>query len=60
MGKVTITIQSTQIQSPTLREAVHQLIPSADEFRSALLDLYGFKPAELEISIESEEEPEDG
>ena len=56
VGKVTVTIQSPQIQSQTLRNAVQQLLPTSDDFRIALLDLYGFKPAELEIIIESAEE----
>lgn len=58
MGKVIVTIQSGQIPTPTLREAVRQILPSEEEFKSALLKLYGFEPAELEIHIlpaESEE-----
>ena len=56
MGKVIITIQSPQIQSQTLASAAQQLLPTAKDFRRALLDLYGFKPAELEITIESVDE----
>ena len=56
MGKIIIVIESSQIQSASLREAAHQLLPTADDFRSALLDLYGFSPAKLEITIESTDE----
>ena len=56
MGKVIVTIQSPQIQSPTLCSAAQQLLPTAKDFRRALLDLYGFSPAELEITVEPAEE----
>ncbi len=56
MGKVTVTFQSKQIQSQALLNAVRQLFPTPDIFRSALFDIYGFKPAEMEITIETGEE----
>ena len=58
MGKVVITIQSSQIQSQTLYNAAQQLLPTSAQFKSALLDLYGFKPAELEITVEPADEEE--
>jgi len=51
VGKVTIIIESNQMQTPALYAAVQKFMFTEESFKQALLDTYGFSPGEVGIFI---------